>query len=163
MNWWMLAGGLSALVCTVGHALAGVGMFYRPIKTAIADPVQAGVFSGMWHLITINFALSTIAFNCLRRLRASERGSMARGGTIRRLRRRLPGHIAPPWRSITAVSMDAFRSHCDTGGDWRTDGALRRMPITPPPPQAAARCPARHRLSSPRAPRRPLPRRARAR
>ena len=61
MNWWMLAGGLSALVCTVGHALAGVGMFYRPIKTAIADPVQAGVFSGMWHLITINFAMSAIA------------------------------------------------------------------------------------------------------
>src|SRR5262249_56555311 len=57
----MLAGGLSALVCTVGHALAGVGMFYRPIKTAIADPLQAGVFSGMWHLITINFALSAIA------------------------------------------------------------------------------------------------------
>jgi len=61
VNWWMLAGGLSALVCTVGHALAGVGMFYRPIKTAIADPVQAGVFSGMWHLITINFAMSAIA------------------------------------------------------------------------------------------------------
>ena len=61
MNWWMLAGGLSALVCTVGHALAGVGMFYRPIKAAIADPLQAGVFSGMWHLITINFALSAIA------------------------------------------------------------------------------------------------------
>src|SRR5215472_6351514 len=158
----MLAGGLSALVCTVGHALAGVGMFYRPIKTAIADPVQAGVFSGMWHLITINLALSAIALIVFG-VYGPARGSMARGGTIRRLRRRLPGHIAPPWRSITAVSMDAFRSHCDTGGDWRTDGALRRMPITPPPPQAAARCPARHRLSSPRAPRQPLPRRARAR
>ena len=60
MNWWMLAGGLSALVCTVGHALAGVGIFYRPIKTAIADPLQAGVFTGMRHLITINFALSAI-------------------------------------------------------------------------------------------------------
>lgn len=61
MNWWMLAGGLSALVCTVGHALAGVGMFYRPIKAAIVDPLQASVFTGMWHLITINFALSAIA------------------------------------------------------------------------------------------------------
>src|SRR6516225_2536431 len=57
----MLAGGLSALVCTAGHALAGVGMFYRPIKTSVADPLQAGVFTGMWHLITINFALSAIA------------------------------------------------------------------------------------------------------
>ena len=61
MNWWMLASGLSALVCTAGHALAGVGMFYRPIKAAIADHLQAGVFTGMWHLITINFALSAIA------------------------------------------------------------------------------------------------------
>ena len=61
MNWWMLAGGLSALVCTAGHALAGVGMFYRPIKTSVADPLQAGAFTGMWHLITINFALSAIA------------------------------------------------------------------------------------------------------
>ena len=61
MNWWMLAGGLSALVCTAGHALAGVGMFYRPIRAAIADHLQAGVFTGMWHLITINFALSAIA------------------------------------------------------------------------------------------------------
>ena len=36
-------------------------MFYRPIKTSVADPLQAGVFTGMWHLITINFALSAIA------------------------------------------------------------------------------------------------------
>jgi hypothetical protein len=57
----MLAGGLSALVCTAGHAAVGVGMFYRPIKAAIADHLQAGIFTGMWHLITINFALSAIA------------------------------------------------------------------------------------------------------
>jgi len=61
VNWWMLASGLSALVCTAGHAAGGVGMFYRPIKAAIADHLQAGVFTGMWHLITINFALSAIA------------------------------------------------------------------------------------------------------
>jgi len=61
MNWWMLAGGLSALLCTAGHAFAGVGMFYWPIKAAIADNLQAGVFTGMSHLITINFALSAIA------------------------------------------------------------------------------------------------------
>jgi hypothetical protein len=61
VNWWMLAGGLSALVCTVGHALAGVRTFYRPIKAAIVNNLQAGLFTGMWHLITINFALSAIA------------------------------------------------------------------------------------------------------
>jgi len=48
MNWWTLAGGLSALLCTAGHAFAGVGMFYRPIKAGIANPLQAGVFTGMW-------------------------------------------------------------------------------------------------------------------
>src|SRR5262249_29302031 len=32
-----------------------------PIKAGIANPLQAGVFTGMWHLITINFALSAIA------------------------------------------------------------------------------------------------------
>lgn len=65
MNWWMLAGGLSALVCTVGHALAGVRTFYRPIKAAIVNNLQAGLFTGMWHLITINFALSAIALLAL--------------------------------------------------------------------------------------------------
>jgi hypothetical protein len=28
MNWWMLAGGLMALICTAGHAFAGWSMFY---------------------------------------------------------------------------------------------------------------------------------------
>jgi hypothetical protein len=46
------------LVCTAGHAAVGVGMFYWPIKAAIVDHLQAGVFTGIWHLITINFALS---------------------------------------------------------------------------------------------------------
>jgi len=36
-------------------------MFYRPIKATIADPLQVGVFTGMWHLITIIFAVSAIA------------------------------------------------------------------------------------------------------
>lgn len=61
MNWWMLAGGLTALICAVGHALVGSGMFYRPIRQAITDDVHAGVFTGTWHLITINFTLSAIA------------------------------------------------------------------------------------------------------
>jgi hypothetical protein len=65
VNWWRLAGGLSALICTAGHAAVGVGMFYRPIKAAIADHLQAGIFTGMWHLITINFALSAIALIAL--------------------------------------------------------------------------------------------------
>jgi hypothetical protein len=60
MNWWMMAGGLMALLCASGHAIAGRSMFYRPIKAAIADDLQAGVFTAMWHLITINFALSAL-------------------------------------------------------------------------------------------------------
>jgi hypothetical protein len=57
----MLASALSALVCAAGHASAGAGMFYRPIKWAIKDQLQAGLFTGIWHLITINFALSAAA------------------------------------------------------------------------------------------------------
>ena len=60
MNWWMLAAGAMALICAAGHAVAGVRMFYRPIKAAIADDLQSGVLTGMWHLITINFTLSAL-------------------------------------------------------------------------------------------------------
>jgi len=61
VNWWMLAGGLMALSCAVGHAIAGLNMFYRPIKLAITNELHAGVLTGMWHLITINFTLSALA------------------------------------------------------------------------------------------------------
>src|SRR5262252_7146044 len=61
MNGWMLSGGAMALVCTLGHAMTGRRMFYHPIKSAIANATQSGVFTGMWHLITINFALSAAA------------------------------------------------------------------------------------------------------
>ena len=61
MNWWMLAGGLMALICAVGHGVSGRTMFYRPIGSAITSDFYAGVFAGMWHLITINFALSALA------------------------------------------------------------------------------------------------------
>ena len=61
MNWWMLAGGLMALICAVGHGVSGRTMFYRPISSAITSDFYAGVFAGMWHLITINFALSALA------------------------------------------------------------------------------------------------------
>ena len=61
MNWWMLAGGLMALVCAAGHAVAGLNMFYRPIKAAIGNELLAAVLTGMWHLITISFALSALA------------------------------------------------------------------------------------------------------
>jgi len=61
VNWWMLAGGATALLFAEGHALAGRGMFYRPIRSAIANDFHAGVFTGLWHLITINFTLSAIA------------------------------------------------------------------------------------------------------
>jgi len=61
MNWWMVAGGLMASMCAAGHAIAGRKMFYRPIKSAIADELHAGVLTGMWHLITIHFGLSAVA------------------------------------------------------------------------------------------------------
>ena len=61
MNWLMLAGGLMALGCAAGHAVAGLNMFYRPIKAAITNELHAAVLTGMWHLITISFALSALA------------------------------------------------------------------------------------------------------
>src|SRR5215471_9865212 len=61
MNWWLLAGGAMALICAAGHAIAGWGMFYRPIMSDLRSKLQAGVFTGIWHIITINFTLSGIA------------------------------------------------------------------------------------------------------
>ena len=61
MNWLMAAAGLMASMCTAGHAIAGRRMFYHPIKSAITDKLHAGVLTGMWHLITIHFALCRVA------------------------------------------------------------------------------------------------------
>jgi len=61
VNWWMFAGGIMALTCAAGHAVAGLNMFYRPIKSTITNELQAGVLTGMWHLITIHFVLSALA------------------------------------------------------------------------------------------------------
>jgi hypothetical protein len=61
MNWWMLAGGAMALICAAGHAIAGWSMLYRPIKSDLRSELHAGVFTGMWHIITIHFTLSAIA------------------------------------------------------------------------------------------------------
>ncbi|HEY6257662.1 MAG TPA: hypothetical protein VIY51_17915 [Xanthobacteraceae bacterium] len=57
----MLAGSLMALACAAGHAVVGLNMFYRPIRSAISNELHAGVLTGMWHLITINFTLSALA------------------------------------------------------------------------------------------------------
>jgi hypothetical protein len=65
MNWWMLVAGLMALICAAGHAIAGWSMFYRPIKSDLRSELHASVFAGMWHIITINFALSAIALVAL--------------------------------------------------------------------------------------------------
>ena len=65
MNWWMLAGGAMALICAAGHAVAGRGMFYRPIKADLRCELHAAVFTGMWHIITIHFTLSAIALVAL--------------------------------------------------------------------------------------------------
>ena len=53
-----------ALICAAGHAIAGRNMFYRPIKSALRSELQAGVFTGMWHLITSRsrLALTTIRY-----------------------------------------------------------------------------------------------------
>jgi hypothetical protein len=65
MNWWMLAGGAMALICAAGHAVAGRGLFYRPIKANLRCELHAAVFTGMWHIITIHFTLSAIALLAL--------------------------------------------------------------------------------------------------
>ena len=61
MNWWMVAGGTMALICAAGHAIAGRSMFFRPIKSGLRSELHTVVFTGMWHIITINFTLSAIA------------------------------------------------------------------------------------------------------
>jgi hypothetical protein len=61
VNWWMLAGGVMALVCAFGHAVAGADMYFRPIRAALDDDLLVGVMTGMWHLITVNFSLSAVA------------------------------------------------------------------------------------------------------
>ena len=50
MNWWMLAGGLMALICALGHAIIGWSMFYRPISSVITSDLHAGVFTGHRHV-----------------------------------------------------------------------------------------------------------------
>jgi len=65
MNWWMVAGGTMALICAAGHAIAGRSMYYRPIKSDLRGELRAAVFTGMWHIITINFTLSAIALIAL--------------------------------------------------------------------------------------------------
>jgi len=57
----MFAGGLMAMICAAGHAIAGLNTFYRPIKSAITSELHAGILTGIWHLITIHFALSALA------------------------------------------------------------------------------------------------------
>src|SRR5262249_41571017 len=37
------------------------GMFFRPIQLRLTDALQSSVFTGMWHLITVHFALSSLA------------------------------------------------------------------------------------------------------
>jgi hypothetical protein len=81
----MLAGSAMALLCAAGHALAGRGMFYRPIRSAIGNDLHAGVFTGMWHLITINVTLSAIALFVQGELRPFDRQGLA--SHARRLRR----------------------------------------------------------------------------
>jgi len=65
MNWWMATGGMMALICAAGHAILGGSIFYQSIKSDLRSERLAAVFSGMWHIITINFAPSAIALVAL--------------------------------------------------------------------------------------------------
>jgi hypothetical protein len=58
MNLWLIASGLLAAACAAGDAFAGRSMFYRPIASRLSDALLASIFSGMWYLITLHFALS---------------------------------------------------------------------------------------------------------
>jgi hypothetical protein len=57
----MVAGGTMALICAVGHAITGRSMFFWPIKSDSRSELHAVVFTGMWHIITINFTLPATA------------------------------------------------------------------------------------------------------
>ncbi len=61
MNWWVEASGLLGASCTAGHALAGHHKYFLPIKARLHDAEQSAIFSGMWHLITLHFGLSSLA------------------------------------------------------------------------------------------------------
>jgi hypothetical protein len=60
LNWWITASGCLAAISAAGHALAGRTMFCRPIRAQLVDRAQSAVFTGMWHFITVHFALSAL-------------------------------------------------------------------------------------------------------
>lgn len=60
MNLWIIASGLLAALCTAGHAVAGRNMYFQSIQSHLTDALQSSVFSGMWHLITLHFSLSSL-------------------------------------------------------------------------------------------------------
>jgi hypothetical protein len=114
MNWWMLAGGAMALICATGHAVAGRGVFYRPIKADLRSELHAGVFTGMWHIITINFALSAIALVALSTRGDGKYSGVARRGPVCGLCYGLSHHIVASKCGLEAVSVDAFWGGCDS-------------------------------------------------
>jgi len=59
MNPWIIASGLVAALCTAGHAIAGRG-YFRSIHSQLTDATLSGLFSGMWHLITLHFMASSL-------------------------------------------------------------------------------------------------------
>jgi hypothetical protein len=61
----MFAGAALAVICAAGHAVAGWSMFYRPIKSTLHSEVLAGLFTGVWHIITINLTLSAMVLGAL--------------------------------------------------------------------------------------------------
>jgi len=125
MNWWLAAGGLMASICGAGHAIAGHKMFYLPIKSAIADELQAGVLTGMWHLITIHFALSAFALFVLA---ARGPGDAAAWLIAAQFAAYAAVYLVTSLRLGGALnlSVGSLRLHCNSHCSGRHDRALKR-------------------------------------
>jgi hypothetical protein len=61
MNWYLVVSGLLAAFCTVGHLAMGGKMFLKPMMEASFDEVPKKVMHCVFHFITVDFVLATIA------------------------------------------------------------------------------------------------------
>jgi len=126
MNWWMLAGGTMALLCAVGHAVAGLSMFYRPIKSAIKDELQTGVMTGMWHLITIHFTLSAVALLILGAYGGQEAMAWFIAVQFAGYATAYLAISLALGRGFETLSVDTLCCHCNSGGRRCPKCALTR-------------------------------------
>jgi hypothetical protein len=61
MNAWLIAVGFLAAGAAVGHAVPGAKMFYSPIIGRLDDAKLRAVFTAIWQIVTIHFALNGVA------------------------------------------------------------------------------------------------------